>query len=166
MIETKVFSLDLNTYSRIYRSEQSQSMKKSVFIFLLVLMFISGISIYGYMNTGTLDILISWVPLIIMYCLFFVFLYWALPVWMYKNKENRYSFTNRIYRFGEEKLVVESDEGVVAEIPYKVIVKNNTGKYYFALWESSLTAYMIPFEAFKSEEDIQSTKRILAAKRV
>jgi len=166
MVETKIFSLDLSTYTRMYRGEQSQSLKKNVLFFILVLVFVVGISIYGYIKVGTLDVFFSWVPLIMIYSVILVLMHWLFPVYLYKNKENRFSFTNREYRFHEEELEIATEEGVISRMPYEVFVKKNIGKDYFALWESALTAHMIPFDAFETKEDIEYVEKVIAKKCV
>ena len=166
MVETKEFALSLPSYVKIYRGEQTKSIRKSILFYLLVCIFVIGISIYGYLKSGTWEILMSWIPFLIIYGLFLFFMYWFLPIHLYKNKDNKYSFTNRKYRFLDDKLELETGEGVNAEIPYCVLVKKNIGKDYFAFWETSITAHMIPFVAFQSESDIETVEKLIGQKSV
>jgi len=161
MVETQVFSLDRASYVKIYRGEHYKSMKKNLYFYLLIILFVIGISFYGFIKSGTLEVFVSWVPFLIIFSIFLVFLYWLFPVYLFNNKENRYSFTNRRYRFFEDKLQIETEEGVAATIPYGVIVKRNIGKDYFAFWETALTAYFVPFDAFESKSDVEFVKNYL-----
>ena len=56
-------------------------------------------------------------------------------------------------RFYEDRLETESDDGSTTSIPYNSFIKHNIGNNYLAIWESSLVATMVPFDAFKSQED-------------
>ncbi len=164
MVETKDYVLDSASYLKIYRSESLKTLKKMLLYFMFLVLFVIGISIYGYIKLGNLEIFKSWVPLLLIFSIFFVYVYWICPIVIYKNKDNKHSFTNRKFWFFDEKLEYETEEGYKCTIPYSVIVKNNVGKNYFALWESSLTAHMIPFSAFKSDGDIEFVKESIGEK--
>lgn len=158
MVETKEFSLNCAQYVKTVSAE---SMKKTFFYFILAILFVIGIGIYGYKCEGTLRVFYSWIPFLVIYGFLLFFSLVLFPIYMYKQKENTYSFTNRKYKFYDERLEVETEEGALATIPYKVIVKRRAGKDYFAFWETSLTAHIIPFDAFKSTKDVQFIKDLL-----
>ena len=166
MVETNEFTLSLPSYAKMYRRENVKSIRRSIFFYLLACIFIIGISIYGYLKSGTWEVLMSWIPFLIFYGLFLFFIYWHSPIHYYKNKDNKYSFTSRKYIFLEDKLELETGEGVNAKIPYSVLAKKSIGKDYFAFWETSITAYLIPFVAFESESDIETVKRLIVQKSV
>lgn len=128
---------------------------------MLVILFVFGIGIYGYKIEGTLKVFYSWIPFVLIYGFFLLYVFVFFPIHMYRKKENTYSFTNRKYKFHDEKLEVETEEGAFSTIPYKIIVKRNAGKDYFAFWETSLTAHIIPFDAFKSTADAKFIKKLL-----
>lgn len=166
MVETKAFALSLSSYVKIYRDEQSKFIRTSILFYLGLFIFAIGVSIYGNIKLGTWETLIPWIPLLIIYGLFLFFIFWFFPIYLYKNKDNKYTFTSRKYRFLEDKLELETAEGVNAEMPYSVLIKKNMGKDYFAFWETSVTAHLIPFEAFESKLDIKAIEKLIEQKYV
>lgn len=153
MIKTKTFSLHPNQYFKIVLSNR---LKRSWFIYLVMILGATAL-----LNLENRDKLIHF--LIILGYLYPVYTLVYLYFWS-RSRDNKTFFTERSIEFDEDKFIIRSTDGGMAEIPYSSIIRVAERKKYYLLYLAKSQFLYVPFDVFLNGEDfegfIQKVKRI------
>jgi hypothetical protein len=161
-LELRAFELDQETYARALARETRRRCRGLFIAVGIFLSLVLAVTAWHASTTGSFALLRAWTPLFLLAGAWYWFLVRWVPQKMARDPLNRFQFDTYQVSVSDGQLKIRKSNGARSALPLDQIVRTRRLPRHLLLYESSVSAILIPFSAFRSSDDLAEFEQLLS----
>ena len=153
MSKTVTYELTPVLYRRLLVSNSWDQYRPALVVAIICIVGVVAFSAYGFIVLGTEEIFVAWFPFLLCVLVWVFMIVWWLPYRLSNNKLNRNQYQKTTLTTSDEYLLLELENGLKEQIPYKHFVKSNVTDQFSIFWKNYIDIILVPKEAFTSDDE-------------